>query len=166
LERLQMKKDLSNVRNQIDMFWRQRAKQHWMVDGDRNTKFFHRVASMRRRFNAIDKIVVEGELHGDASSVKDAIVHFYEKLYHEDASSRPFLEGICYNSIDEEDASELIRDFSEEEVWRAINELGKDKAPGPDGFNIAFSSIVGMLLRAILWAYLLIFTRRVFLRKA
>jgi len=33
---------------------------------------------------------------------------------------------------------ELVREFSEEEVWKAINELGKDKAPGPDGFNIAF----------------------------
>jgi len=60
LVRLQMKRELPNVRSQIDLFWRQRAKQHWMEDGDRNTKFFHRVASMRRRFNAIDKIVVEG----------------------------------------------------------------------------------------------------------
>jgi len=55
-----MKRELSNVRSQIDLFWRQRAKQHWMEDGERNTKFFHRVASMRRRFNAINKIVVEG----------------------------------------------------------------------------------------------------------
>ena len=81
LERLQMKKELSKVRSQVDMFWRQRAKQHWMKDGERNTKFFHRVASMRRRFSAIDKIVVEGERHDDVSSVKDVIVHFYKKLY-------------------------------------------------------------------------------------
>jgi len=47
-----------------------------MEDDDRNKKNFHRIASMRRRFDAIDKIVVEGELHSDVSSVKDAIVHF------------------------------------------------------------------------------------------
>jgi len=29
---------------------------------------------MRRRLNAIEKIVVEGELHGDVSLVKGAIV--------------------------------------------------------------------------------------------
>jgi len=109
-----------------------------MEEGDRNTKFVHRVASMRRRFNAIDKIVVEGVLHGDVFSAKDAIVHFYERLYDEDAPSRPFLEGLSYNFIDEEEALELVTEFSEEEVWQAINELGKDKAPGPDGFNIAF----------------------------
>jgi len=32
----------------------------------------------------------------------------------------------------------LVREFSEEEVRNAINDLGKEKAPGPDGFNIAF----------------------------
>ena len=99
-----------------------------MKDGDRNIKFFHRVASMRRRFSAIDKIVVEGERHDDISSVKDAIVHFYKKLYQEDIPSRPFLEGISYNYIDEEDASELVKEFSKEEIWKAINYLGKDKA--------------------------------------
>ena len=37
-----------------------------------------------------------------------------------------------------EDALDLEKDFSEEEVRSAINDLGKEKAPGPDGFNIAF----------------------------
>ena len=138
LERFQIKRELSNVQSQIDLFWRERAKEHWLDKGDRDTRFFHRVGGMRRRFNAIDKIVVEGERHGDVSLVKDAIVHFYEKLYHEDAASRLFLEGISYNSIVEEDASELVKEFFEEEVWKAINDLGKDKAPGPDVFNIDF----------------------------
>jgi len=138
-----------------------------MEDGDRNTKFFHRVASMRRRFNAIDKIVVEGGLHGDVSSVKDAIVHFYEKMYHKDASLRPFLEGTSYNSIGEEDALELIREFAQEEVWKTINELGKDKVPGLMVLILLFLALLelGMELRGILWAYLLIFTSMAFLRK-
>jgi len=37
-----------------------------------------------------------------------------------------------------EDALELEKEFFEEEVRSAINGLEKDKAPGPDGFNIAF----------------------------
>jgi len=77
-----VKRELSKVQSQIDVFWRQKAKQHWMEDGDCSTRFFHRVASMRRRFNVIDKIVVEGELHGDVSLVKGVIAQFCEKLYH------------------------------------------------------------------------------------
>ena len=34
---------------------------------------------------------MKGGLHVDDSSVKGAIVQFYEKLYHENFTSRPFL---------------------------------------------------------------------------
>jgi len=32
----------------------------------------------------------------------------------------------------------LLNEFSKEEVWKAIINLGKEKAPDLDGFNIAF----------------------------
>ena len=96
------------------------------------------MANNRRKFNTIHSICVDGVSCDDNSSVKEAIVNFYNKLYEEDYPSRPFLEGLAFDSISEDDACDLLREFSEEEVWRAINELGKEKAPGPDGFNIAF----------------------------
>jgi len=42
-----------------------------------------------------------------------------------------------YDSISDDDACDLLNEFSEEEVWKAINNFGKEKAPGPDDFNIA-----------------------------
>ena len=45
---------------------------------------------------------------------------------------------LSYDTISDEDASNLLKEFSEEEVWKAISNLGKEKAPAPDGFNIAF----------------------------
>ena len=103
-----------------------------------NTKFFHRVANNRRKFNTIHSICVDGASFDENSSVKEAVVNFYKKLYEEDYPSRPFLEGLVYDSISENDACDLLREFSKEEVWKAINDLSKEKAPGPDGFNIAF----------------------------
>jgi len=69
------------------------------VDGDRNTKFFYQEANRRRKFNAIYKIKVDGEHFADAPLVKNAIVHFYENLYHIihiDQPSRPFLRVYCF----------------------------------------------------------------------
>jgi len=89
----------------------------WLVDGDRNTKFFHQVANRRRKFNVIHKIKVDDELFVDAA-VKNAIVNFYENLYHEDQPSRPFLGGIAFNSIslDVDDTWDMKKDLIEDDV--------------------------------------------------
>ena len=36
------------------------------------------------------------------------------------------------------DLTELETPFSEQEVWKTINLLPSDKAPGPDGFGVTF----------------------------
>ena len=100
------------------------------MDGDRNTKFFHQVANRRRKFNTIHKIKVDGECFADAASMKTAIAQFYDHLYHEDQPFRPFLGGIAFNSISLEDAQDLVKDFTEDEVWKAITDLGKELSPG------------------------------------
>ena len=80
---------------------------------------------------------MDGELFVDAPLVNNAIVHLYENLYHEDQPSRIFLDGVAFaSSLD--DARALQKDFTKDEVWNAISELGNEKAPGPDGFNISF----------------------------
>jgi len=94
IERFKLKKELAMMRNWKDIFWRQRAKQQWMQQGDRNTKFFHRVANNKRKFNAIRNIKVNGQVFGDVVSMKNAIVHFYENLLHDNHAQRPFLDGI------------------------------------------------------------------------
>jgi len=81
---------------------------------------------------------VNGQVYGEESTMKNAIVHFFENLLHDDHQQRPLLDGIFYDTISMKDALELEKEFSEEEVRSAINDLGKDKAPGKDSFNIAF----------------------------
>ena len=39
-----------------DLRWKQRAKQNWYKDGDRNTQHFHAWANQRRRTNRIQKV--------------------------------------------------------------------------------------------------------------
>lgn len=42
--------------------WRQKSRCLWLKEGDRNTKFFQRVANANRRYNRIDKLLVEEEI--------------------------------------------------------------------------------------------------------
>lgn len=47
---------LHHLNDQQNIYWRQRAKQHWLLHGDMNTKFFHSYATTRKRKNAISKL--------------------------------------------------------------------------------------------------------------
>ena len=45
-----------------------------------------------------------------------------------------------FNEIENEEAARLEESFSEEEIWAALSGLNSEKAPGPDGFPLAFWS--------------------------
>lgn len=50
------RRQLEVIYNQREIFWRQRSKQLWLQAGDKNSKYFHKTASQRRRTNRIHKL--------------------------------------------------------------------------------------------------------------
>ncbi|XP_035551741.1 uncharacterized protein LOC108989210 [Juglans regia] len=77
-------------------------------------------------------------LKEDQEVIKDRIVNFYEKLFSEEYSWRPKLDGMFFDSIDEASADWLERAFEEDEVLDVVRGMARDKGSGPDGFSMAF----------------------------
>ena len=48
------------------------------------------------------------------------------------------MDGLQFANIEEDERLSLERDFSKEEVIQVLQEMDGDKAPGPDGFIMAF----------------------------
>lgn len=46
-------KQLAEIYTQQEVFWRQRAKQMWLKEGDQNNKYFHCAMKNRRSLNQI-----------------------------------------------------------------------------------------------------------------
>ncbi|RVX06781.1 hypothetical protein CK203_014972 [Vitis vinifera] len=117
---------------------RQKAKVKWVKDGDCNSKLFHKVANGRRNRNFIKFLENErGLVLDNSKSITKEILLYFKRLYSSPPEESWRVEGIDWSPISEESASRLDSPFSEEEIFNAIFQLDRDKAPGPDGFTIA-----------------------------
>ena len=136
LERIQG--ELEKASLLVEICWRQKSRVLCIREGDRNTKFFHRITNSHRRFNSIDRLMVDAKLSSDPKDIVKGISRFYRQLYSENVVDRPVLDDVDISRISEEDALWLDRPFDEEEVYGVINGFNGDKAPSPNGFSMAF----------------------------
>jgi hypothetical protein len=121
-----------------EIHWRQKSRALWLKEGDSNTRYFHKMANSHRRYNRVETLRIEGVLSNDPNEVKEHIVNFYQNLYTEQSNWRPRMDNQAFSSIDEEEKAWLEREFEEMEVWEVVKGMEGDKAPGPDGFTMAF----------------------------
>ena len=121
-----------------EICWRQKSRALWLQEGDKNSKFFHRLANSHRNANSIAKLNIDGMLSSNQDEIRDHIASFYEHLYVETEYGRPLLDGMQFSVISDEDAVWLERPFDEEEIAGVVQGFNGDKAPGLDGFSLAF----------------------------
>jgi hypothetical protein len=130
--------ELHKVMDLDEISWCQKSCVLWLKEGDRNTKFFHRMANSHRRNNFIGCLNVEGTVTSDPKEVEEGIIWYYRQLYCESTEWRPTLTGLHFKALDSEEANSLVLPFGEDEVLDAVRGMSGDKAPGPDEFTMAF----------------------------
>ena len=110
----------------------------WLKEGDNNTIFFHKMVNAHSRRNWLSKLKVNGCWHTEENDLKNSVVEAFQKLYSEERGWRPCVEGLSFTRLASSEVDGLEIPFSKGEVFAALSDLGKDKAPGPDGFIIAY----------------------------
>ncbi|XP_019157243.1 PREDICTED: uncharacterized protein LOC109153826 [Ipomoea nil] len=64
-----------------DMYWKQRAKQHWLREGDRNTRCFHLSVSNRKRKNRSLKLRDGEGSWVEGQELDSLVVRYYEGIF-------------------------------------------------------------------------------------
>ena len=123
-----------------EISWRQKSREIWLKEGDRNTGFFHRMTNSHRRRKSISSISINGRRLVKEDEVKDGLIDAFQNLLSASNNWCPPYPDLQFNLISADQFAKLEEMFTEEEVLAAISGLNDDKAPGPDGFPIAFWS--------------------------
>lgn len=132
--------DLNCWLEREDAMWRQRSRQNWFREGDRNTRFFHAKASSRFQKNFIEGVFDATEVwQEEDGEIEDSFVKYYSDLF---TSSNPldFSEIVeaVQPKVSPDMNMKLIKEFGPGEVLRALKQMHPSKAPGPDGMPPLF----------------------------
>ena len=57
--------------------WKQKSREIWLREGDKNTKYFHKMANARARKNFLSKIRVNGVTLSSIEDIKDSVCRTY-----------------------------------------------------------------------------------------
>lgn len=135
-------KDLEKVYEIEERYWQQVSNVNCITKGDANTSFFpHSCANGRRRKKNIFSLEHEGIYFDNEKDIVDHIYNFYKNLFGFEGRQAVGLSDDDWRlryRVSEEDSNNLLQDFFEEEVWKAIKELPSDLAPRLDGFPTIF----------------------------
>lgn len=141
---------------QEEIFFKQKARIKWLVEGDSNTKFFHQSSPHKRAKSTVDSIITEEGITvptpNDINKV--AVEHFSKQLVSEPKQlvSEPISSGnniLKYIPLPEtkEDNQILIAPPSFEEHKEATFAIPLDSAPSPNGFTSSFYTFCSDIIK-------------------
>ncbi|GJS20669.1 RNA-directed DNA polymerase, eukaryota, partial [Tanacetum coccineum] len=138
LRRHELKCQLNDIKAMEATDSLQKSKVRWAIEGDENSKYFHGIINKKRSHLAIRGVFDEGIWLTDPSLVKKAFIDHYGTRFKKPTMARLKLNFSFPNRLSQEQAADLERGVSRDEIRSAVWDCGENKSPGPDGFTFEF----------------------------
>ncbi|XP_050232935.1 uncharacterized protein LOC126681437 [Mercurialis annua] len=126
------------ISKNLDSLWHQKSRLNWHSHGDKNSKYFHAMASKHSNSNAISEVLIDETCYNSAPAIKHQVYSFYRQLFSRSAEISYSLASLPIRQLLHSQAAALSIPFSEEEIYATLLGCDDNKAPGPDGFNYFF----------------------------
>ena len=149
-----LRKEIGSLQSREECMWKQRARNSWLKEGDRNIAYFHCRANQRNRRNLILGLEDDNGVWVEDETKMGGIEGYFKNIF---STSNPskidnILNGILH-PVDVDVDPSVGGDFQAYEMKQALNQMAPNTAPGPDGmspiFYKSFWHIVGEDVTAV-----------------
>jgi hypothetical protein len=139
--RMVLTTELYHIMEEEELVWLKRSHETWLLKGDNNTEYFHRIANGKKRKQTIFHLQTEdGIMHGTDHLLQHA-TSYYKGLFGSADGNVFELDPDLWpaeEKVTEQENEELTKPFSEEETRGALFQMERNKAASPDGLPIEF----------------------------
>ncbi|KAL8153484.1 LOW QUALITY PROTEIN: hypothetical protein V2J09_011244 [Rumex salicifolius] len=137
----ELRQELDVILELIHLFWVQKARIDVLRDGDRNTKFFHAYAVVRRKRNKIEGLHdANGNWVDNHSGLQAWWLPTLQTYLPRNQIPMGLLTFLGEDSslYPQRAYDDLDRDYSVEDIKANVDDMGPLQAPAPDGFHVVF----------------------------
>ncbi|XP_024156000.1 uncharacterized protein LOC112163980 [Rosa chinensis] len=122
------------------IFWKEKSRLRWLVDGDRNTAFLHNMVKVRRLKQSISSLRVGRQILRQQLDIENhAVQHFSSTFSHDNKIiDTGLVERVIPRMVTDEENAALLALPLGEEIKATVFSMDGSSAPGPDGFSGAF----------------------------
>lgn len=146
--------ELDEILKQEEVMWFQKSRCEWIDSGDRNTKYFHRTATIKCEKKVFTSLMDDrGGWVSDPLVIRNQVVEFYERLYHDEGRELGFMLDNNFLVLSEVEVQKLQNPVCLAEVYGALFDMELCKSPGIDGFSAHFYQKGWSLLKEDLFSY-------------
>ena len=132
-----------------------RSREKFIVEGEKNTKYFLHLEKVRNNMKIMDKLKTE---EGTTVSTREEIskeqVSFYKKVFtknevFDETKAENFTQGLDIPQLEETQRETLDSELLESEILAALKALNNNSAPGLDGLTTRFIQFFWLKLNAL-----------------
>ncbi|CAI9274222.1 unnamed protein product [Lactuca saligna] len=129
--------ELKKTYEKEECFLKQKAKIHWLKDGDNNSKFFHKTVKGRIHKSRIEAIMNKQGEWLEGEDVYKEFVEYFKNFLGTDVPCGEIFQpnSLFIKKLDLIAAAEMTKIVTNDEIKVALFDIDDDKSPGLDGYS-------------------------------